>query len=241
MGFSERLRELRKGKQYSQSMLAGLVNVSVNAIANYENGCNYPKFPVMIDLMDALECDANYFFQDYIALDHTKEISEEEKQIIQKYRKLNTHGKHAVKVILEAEYQCAEEWISNGNLKDIVMYTPVFKSKGYVLSSKPKHIQIVPTPVNVRAEFCVKMVSNSQKPMFRLGEVLLFRKEPVPHNEIGLFRVNGMIHIKKMYHVEDEIKLMPFNASMAPIPVGEEDKYEVLGRYIGKLERNYIE
>lgn len=241
MGFSERLRELRKGKQYSQSELASLVSVSVNAIANYENGLNYPKFPVMIDLMDALDCDANYFYQDYIALDHTKEMSEEENQIIEKFRKLNKHGKHAVKVILDAEYQCAAEWLNSGNLKDIMMYTPVMKSKGYVLASKPKHIKIVPTSVNEQAEFCVKMVSNMAKPMFRLGDVLLFRKEPVPHNEIGLFQVNGKIHIKKLFHVENEIMLMPFNTSMEPVAVSDSDKYEVLGKFIGKLEQNYIE
>ncbi len=241
MGFSERLKELRKGKNYSQSELAGLVNVSVNAIANYENGLNYPKFPVLIDLMNVLDCDANYFYQDYISLDHTKEMSEEEKQIVTKFRKLNTHGKHAVKVILEAEYQCAAEWISNGKLKDIAMYTPVAKSKGYVMAPRPKHIQIVPTPINQQAEFCVKLVTNLGKPMFRLGEVLLFRKEPVPHNEIGLFRVNGMLHIKKLFYVDGKMMLMPFNASLDPIPIEDSDKYEVLGKYIGKLERNYIE
>ena len=85
MGFSERLRELRKGKNYLKRT-AGSVNVSVNAIANYENGVNYPKFPVLIDLMNVLDCDANYFYQDYISLDYTKEMSEEEKQIITKFR-----------------------------------------------------------------------------------------------------------------------------------------------------------
>jgi len=87
----------------------------------------------------------------------------------------------------------------------------------------------------------VKMVSNMAKPMFRLGDVLLFRKEPVPHNEIGLFQVNGKIHIKKLFHVENEIMLMPFNTSMEPVAVSDSDKYEVLGKFIGKLERNYIE
>ena len=77
--------------------------------------------------------------------------------------------------------------------------------------------------------------------MFRLGEVLLFRKEPVPHNEIGLFRVNGMLHIKKLFYVDGKMMLMPFNASLDPIPIEDSDKYEVLGKYIGKLERNYIE
>ena len=109
MGFSERLRELRKGKNYSQSELAGLVNVSVNAIANYENGVNYPKFPVLIDLMNVLDCDTIIFIRTIFLWITPKEMSEEEKQIITKFRKLNTHGKHAVKVILEAEYQCAAD------------------------------------------------------------------------------------------------------------------------------------
>ena len=148
MGFSERLRELRKKRGMSQSELADLVNVSFNAIANYENGQNYPKFPILINMMDALQCDANYIFQDYLTVANALEMSEEERSIIEKYRKLNNHGKKAVRAILETEYECAEEWIENTNLKEIDMYLPILKSKGFVLSSMPKRIKIVPVGIN---------------------------------------------------------------------------------------------
>lgn len=241
MGFSERLRELRRKRNLSQSELADMMNVSFNAIANYENGQNYPKFPSLINMMDALQCDANYIFQDYLTVANAFEMSEEERGIIEKYRKLNSHGQKAVRVILEAEYECAEEWIENTTLKKIDMYLPILKSKGFVLSSIPKKIKIVPDGINGQADFCLKLRTNMAKPMFQMGDVLLLKRQRVVNNGIGLFDLNGYIHIKKLYRNNGRTMLMPFNPSEKPLVVQPSDRFETLGQFIGKLERNYIE
>lgn len=242
MGFSERLKEIRIGNGLSQKELADMVNTSAAAIGNYECGLNYPKITVLMDLMACLNCDANYFYQDYLPPSYAEnKFTEEEVLLIKKYRKLNAHGKKAVKAILDVEYKCAEEWFENGNLIGLDMCHPILKSRGYVLSPTCSKIQVAPTETNKLADFCVKLISNSTKPIFRTGDVVLFKKEPVPHNDIGLFRVNGIIHIKKLYKMNGQTRLMPFNVSTEPVEVKETDKFEVLGRYVGKLERNYIE
>ena len=74
-----------------------------------------------------------------------------------------------------------------------------------------------------------------------MGDVLLLKRQNVVNNEIGIFGLNGFIHIKKLYRNNGETVLMPFNTSESPVVVRPSDRLEILGRFIGKLERNYIE
>ncbi len=241
MGFSERLKEMRIGKALSQKELAKRCNITANAVSNYESGQNYPKLSVLIDLMSVLECTADYLYQDYLPPTNAFTLSEDERDLIQKYRKLNQHGRMAARAIIDIEYQSAEEWIAAGHLKDIDLYIPVLKSKGYTLSALPRRIKIAKTINNLKADFCLELISNAERPLLSIGEIALFKREPVPNNEIGLFRVNGLIYIRKRYFSDGETILMPFNPGTKPLVVKEDDKFEILGRYVGKLERNYIE
>lgn len=237
MGFGERLKELRESYGYSQKHLAGLVNVTDSAIANYEKNQNYPKIEVIIDLMNALKCDANYFYQDYIPKANVWELSEEERIIITKYRKLNEHGKRATKCILDVEYERAEPW--NRNQKKILLdvYTLILKKGGYAISQTPKTIEVPSTSVTSKASFALKMISDFEKPFFFTGDTILFEEKTPVHNQVGVFWVNGFIQIRKMYKKNNVLKLIPFNVSADTIEITNENNFKIIGTYIGKLDR----
>jgi len=74
MGLSNRLKEARKAKGYSRVQLAEKVGVTPSAISNYENGISHPRDTVLCILMNTLECDANYLFQDEINITPKKGI-----------------------------------------------------------------------------------------------------------------------------------------------------------------------
>lgn len=66
MGIGKRIKEARKQKGLTQTELANLIGVTPSAITNYENETSHPKEPVLYKLFEALECDANFLFQDEI-------------------------------------------------------------------------------------------------------------------------------------------------------------------------------
>ena len=60
MKFSERLKELRKEKGFTQRALARRLNYGCTTIANYERGKNRPKFEDLIKLADLLDTSIDY-------------------------------------------------------------------------------------------------------------------------------------------------------------------------------------
>lgn len=241
MGFGERLRELRVNKRLSQLELARMIHVSNTAIANYENGLNYPKPVVLVDIMNTLQCDANYLFQDYIGSSNIRGMSEEEYDIMSKYRRLNSHGKEVVRVVTELEYRRAIQGAMSQKLKKITMIVPTMINGICSVSGTTKTIQIYSTVLNQEADFCVKVISSKNKPMYKNGDIILIKETTVKHNEIGFFEVNGSVYICMLYRTKKETKLIPFNVCSPHIYVRPDDNFKILGKVIGKLDGNYIE
>lgn len=106
MSLGSRIKELREDKNISRNKLADLLGVTVGAISNYENEISSPKEPILFKIMEVLNCDANYLFQDAInihAMEHNLSIGEY--KIIEKYRSLDGHGREMVDFTLEKEYE----------------------------------------------------------------------------------------------------------------------------------------
>lgn len=211
------------------------------AIANYENGLNYPKPVVLVDIINTLQCDANYLFQDYIGSSNIRGMSEEEYDIMSKYRRLNRHGKEVVRVVTELEYRRAIEGTISQKLKKITMIVPTMINGICSVSGTTKTIQIYSTVLNQEADFCVKVISSRNKPMYNDGDVILIKNKTVKHNEIGFFEVNGSVCICMLYRTKKETKLIPFNVCSPHIYVRPDDTFKILGKVIGKLDGNYIE
>ena len=80
-------------KNISRNTLAELIGVTSSAIANYENGVSSPKLDLMYKLFDALDCDANYLFQDEMN-DLTRNSI---KNAVKGYREINLRAMKLVK------------------------------------------------------------------------------------------------------------------------------------------------
>lgn len=106
MSVGSRIRELREDRNITRSAFADLLGVTVGAISNYENEVSSPKEPILFKIMEVLECDANYLFQDAVKISPMKNnVSIEEYNVIKKYRDLDDHGKEMVDFTLEKEWE----------------------------------------------------------------------------------------------------------------------------------------
>lgn len=66
MAFEDRLKEARKFKGLTQEQLGKLIGVKKATISSYESGNSQPDVYKIVKLLEALEVDANYLWQDEI-------------------------------------------------------------------------------------------------------------------------------------------------------------------------------
>lgn len=105
MSVGSRIKELREDKEMSRSELADKIGVTIGAVSNYENEVSSPKEPILFKIMEVLECDANYLFQDSINIPSMKNnFSVFEHNLIKKYRELDDHGKDMIDTVLQKEF-----------------------------------------------------------------------------------------------------------------------------------------
>ena len=95
MSISSRIKEARINKGLTQEQLAKIIGVTKGAVANYENQVSVPKTYVMYKLFEALDCDANYLYQDELKNNHAKNNANIS-PITHKFNTLNELGKQKV-------------------------------------------------------------------------------------------------------------------------------------------------
>ncbi len=102
MSIGTRIAEARKNMNLTQVELAQKLGVSKGAIANYENEFCSPKAEMMYKLFDVLQVDANFLFQDDMAIhDDRITLSPEEKRLVSAFRLADKRYKEIVLEMLE--------------------------------------------------------------------------------------------------------------------------------------------
>lgn len=99
MTIGQRLKEARLQRGMTQPELAEAVGVTKGAIGNYETDLSSPKEPILIKLMEVLQIDANYLYQDYIT--STSPLAPDEEHLLTVYRGANDQAKVDAVYLLE--------------------------------------------------------------------------------------------------------------------------------------------
>lgn len=108
MGIGKRIRDKRAELKISSTELAEKVHVSKQTISGYELERTFPNPEKLSRILQVLQCDANYLYQDFIDTQVLKKeqngLTDQEFELIRKYRLLNDHGKFVVESIANIEY-----------------------------------------------------------------------------------------------------------------------------------------
>lgn len=100
MTFGQRLRQSRTIKKMTQKQLATAVGAKHNSVSDWENDKNKPDPDTIELLCGVLEITPNYLLNS-----SDDDVSPFEKEMIKKYRVLDSHGKEMVDFTLEKEYE----------------------------------------------------------------------------------------------------------------------------------------
>lgn len=97
-----------------------MIGVTKGAIGNYETDANSPKASMMYKIFKALNCDANYLYQDY--MDDNKQPLQTigERALLKMFHSMNEEGKeklidyaddliHSKKYIKSSEFDVVEK------------------------------------------------------------------------------------------------------------------------------------
>ena len=110
MAFHDRLKEARTKKKLTQEKLAHEIGVAKSTYTGYEKGNSEPNMLVLSKLMDALDVDANFLFQDESRIRYdTHATPAEMEHLVKKYRLLSLNWKEAVDDVLDIGYREYEE------------------------------------------------------------------------------------------------------------------------------------
>lgn len=105
MAFSDRLKESRTNANLTQEQLAEKLGIAKSTLSGYENGSREPAISTIAKMLDILNVDANYLYQDEVQSLTDVVVDIAEKMILEKYRALDEHGKEMVDFTLEKEWE----------------------------------------------------------------------------------------------------------------------------------------
>lgn len=113
MSIHERIRDLRKGKNMSQAELAKEIGVSSGNVGDWERGRAKPGADALISLMNFFKVSADYLLtgkpdpdccKKDIEHNDSNKLSEEENDMIAKYRQLDYEDKEDIKGLIELKH-----------------------------------------------------------------------------------------------------------------------------------------
>ncbi|MBP3604752.1 MAG: helix-turn-helix transcriptional regulator [Lachnospiraceae bacterium] len=255
MSIGSRIKELRENKNISRNDFATMIGVTVGAISNYENDVSSPKEPILFKIIEALECEPNYIFQDMVKIkNQNNDVTIAEYEHIKKYRFISTHspnGASVVDTVLDREYSIAtqskeqSDYIKKLEASDVsgkepsvdmrlinYYYRVASAGTGHIIFDMPptKRIEIPDTPEYRKVDYAIGVNGNSMVPLYSDGDILLVEMtEDIEVGDIGIFRVNNESYVKKL----GEIELISLNPTAKNIALNESAR--CMGKVIGKM------
>ena len=246
MSFYGRLKESRINAGYTQEQLANKIGVAKSTLSGYESGNRDPSMYTISKIMEILNVDANFLWQDEIDEQGGSPmcLKYEEMEHIEKYRALDPPGQSHVDSVLQWETErvqqieqaastVVEVADSDSQGRVLQYFHSVSAGAGEVLFDDvyTERITVPNKPQYHRVAYAVKVSGHSMEPLYHDKDILLV--EPtceISVGEIGIFNVNGQAYVKKL----GKGKLISLNKGYDDVPLTEESL--CMGRVVDSLK-----
>lgn len=226
----------RKKMNLSQLKLAELLqaeglSVTVKAISKWETNATAPSITTFMILCKVL--NITNIYEVFFGVNPTDPLSS-----------LNDKGKEKVMDYIELLHDSGKYEKQTNNIIPFRRYIDIYENvvsagTGNFLEDGPKQtIELTKDIIPSTASFGVRISGDSMEPEFENGQIAWVLKQNVVNNgEIGIFSLNGEAYIKKLQEDKNGVFLISLNEKYSPIPVNENDRFDILGKVVGK---NYM-
>lgn len=217
----------------SQSMLAELlqqdgIHLTAKAISKWETNATEPSIATFLTVCKVLNITNIYeaYFGENPA-DPLSSLNEEGKEKAMDYIELlHDSGKYEKQICKVIPF-C--------RVIDVYENAVSAGTGNFLVDGSKETIQLTKDIIPETASYGVKISGNSMEPEFQNGQIAwVLKQESVENGEIGIFVLNGDAYIKKLQDDEDGVFLISLNEKYPPIPVKEHDRFDILGKVVGK-------
>ncbi len=251
MSFGERLKKARTLRGLTQKQLAEKLNIGSTTVTGYEKDNSEPNMLTISKIMEILEVDANFLFQDEKKELYENEASPEEfENIIKKYRLIAEYspdGASVVDTVLDREYSIADklreqkEQLEKVKKMDMEVAEEIVPTRLWAYYGKIAcagtgfYFDDIPSD-NIEApyanaDFIIGVNGDSMEPDYSDGEKLYVKKtEHIRYGEVGIFTINNECFLKEY----GDNGLVSRNKKYNNIQ-GNED-VRLIGKVVGKVE-----
>lgn len=251
MGF-EIINKLKKEKGLTNAQLAQMSGVTLSTLDKITAGINTnPKLDTLQAICRALGCRLDDF--DDAPIKNAPSQRDEADEIADVYRKLDDHGKGAVKAILHFEHASvvAEKRQlpaairpgikarkrSDGFIDLNVYDQPSAAGLGNYLDDPTFHVEQYPAnEVPEGTEFGVRISGSSMEPNIPDGSTVFVQsRSTIEPGKIGIFLLNGEARCKKLMVDRDrnQIRLVSFNSAFEDRVIEECDDFRTMALVLG--------
>ena len=216
--FGTRLRRARVDAGLTQREFAKKLGVSVATVGNWENGIKTPTIctamairgvlNVSLDELTGYSPDGETHIGFMASLD--------EKELVERFRFLDSHGKRVVRTVCDLEFARAQRLSRKESSLSRSM--PIFVSPSAAgiaipVEGSDYEISMVGPSVPERASFGVRIQGDSMEPYIMDGSVVFVDKDAeIQNGDIGIFSVNGSMYCKQYYKDDDgNVSLLSLN------------------------------
>lgn len=244
--FGDKLKEIRSrtgmtAEDVSMRLKENGFEIAGKTISGYETGKRMPNADVFMALMTIYKCQNPLNEFSFVEVDYTIP-SDDEWEMIEKYRLLDDFGRDTINIALERETQRIEQLKNMENKAQITIpnriinyyYRLASAGTGQIIFDMPpsKKIEIPNIPKYKKVDYAIGVNGNSMEPVFSDGDILLVEMtNNIDVGEIGIFTVDEECYVKKLGQGE----LISLNPDYNNIPLDETAR--CMGKVLDKYEK----
>ncbi len=227
---AERLKFLMKVKGYTISDLAVKANISEDTIKSIRScKTKNPGINIIAAISAALDCTIENLIG-------RTSGSDNEAELLRKWRSLDSHGRHNVMLVLDKELALQPAYTSN--TRPLKCYTPsAYLGNGALFDENRYEYVSIPFDYMKNANFAVTVLSDSLFPMYFPGDMIAIEKRlPLP-DEIAIYIKDNIIYYRKNMVMNGKSRLIPPYATNNEVELKNSDNYTCLGTVIGVIRQ----
>ena len=262
--YIDRIKQLKSEKKITNDALSEMTGIPLGTLSKILAGISdSPKLSNIVAICAALECSVDFILTGIPENTNNYTLTDREMTMIENYRKLDSHSRELVSMIIAKESERgadvpavgSERSFSGGLIRGggsargaamknvtglarrkISLYDlPVSAGTGvYLTEMDSVDINIPDNPDTADADFALRIKGNSMEPKYRDGDVLLVEEcDSVEYGELGIFILDGDGYFKKF----GGDRLISLNPDYEPILLKNFEEIVCCGRVVGKLKR----